>query len=108
MPWPFWRKLQVVSRVAVGSSQMPWRGMPLRLVLVAATALTGGAQGDAFDAMSSARAYRGALDKEHALGEVRDNAGSQFDPELATLFMKVDLADYDRMLQKHVAQDQGE
>ncbi len=63
---------------------------------------------DAFDAMSSARAYRGALDKEHALGEVRDNAGSQFDPELAMLFMKVDLADYERMLQKHVAQDQGE
>jgi putative nucleotidyltransferase with HDIG domain len=41
---------------------------------------------DAFDAMTCARPYRPALDREKALAEVRRCAGSQFDPELAKEF----------------------
>ena len=36
---------------------------------------------DAFDAMTSTRSYRVALSQEYALGELRRNAGRQFDPE---------------------------
>ena len=37
---------------------------------------------DAFDAMTSARAYRPALAVEEALAELERCAGTQFDPEL--------------------------
>ena len=43
---------------------------------------------DAFDAMISPRPYRRALTHEHALGEVEDGAGSQFDPVAAELFVE--------------------
>ena len=42
---------------------------------------------DAFDAMTSARAYRRALSIEEALAELERCAGSQFDPELARTFV---------------------
>jgi HD-GYP domain-containing protein (c-di-GMP phosphodiesterase class II) len=42
---------------------------------------------DAFDAMISPRAYRGALSHEHALAQVEDGAGTQFDPVAAQLFV---------------------
>jgi len=42
---------------------------------------------DAFDAMTSARAYRPALSVEQALAELRRCAGTQFDPELAHSFV---------------------
>lgn len=38
---------------------------------------------DAFDAMTSARPYRAALELDAAIAEVRRAAGTQFDPELA-------------------------
>jgi HD-GYP domain-containing protein (c-di-GMP phosphodiesterase class II) len=41
---------------------------------------------DALDAMTCARPYRPALDREKALAEIRRCAGSQFDPELAKEF----------------------
>jgi len=41
---------------------------------------------DAFDAMVSSRAYRGAMSIESALAELRRCAGSQFDRDLVTLF----------------------
>jgi HD-GYP domain-containing protein (c-di-GMP phosphodiesterase class II) len=41
---------------------------------------------DAFDAMTSPRPYRHALTHERALQEIDACAGTQFDPELATLF----------------------
>lgn len=41
---------------------------------------------DAFDAITSHRSYQPALPVEFALEELRDNAGTQFDPELAPLF----------------------
>jgi HD-GYP domain-containing protein (c-di-GMP phosphodiesterase class II) len=43
---------------------------------------------DAFDAMISPRPYRLALTHEHALGEVEDGAGKQFDPLAAELFVE--------------------
>ena len=44
---------------------------------------------DAYDAMTSDRAYRRALPHTVAVGEIERCAGSQFDPELAELFVVV-------------------
>lgn len=44
---------------------------------------------DAFDAMISPRPYRRALTHEHALSEVESGAGTQFDPDVADLFLEV-------------------
>ena len=44
---------------------------------------------DAYDAMTSDRAYRRALPHDVAIGEIERCAGSQFDPELAELFVAV-------------------
>lgn len=43
---------------------------------------------DAFDAMTSTRPYRKALSFEHAYGELEKHSGSQFDPDLAKLFIQ--------------------
>lgn len=42
---------------------------------------------DAFDAMTSNRPYRMALTQEEAFRELRNGAGTQFDPELAEAFI---------------------
>jgi response regulator RpfG family c-di-GMP phosphodiesterase len=44
---------------------------------------------DAYDAMTSDRAYRRALEHEVAVGEIERCAGTQFDPELADAFVKL-------------------
>ncbi len=43
---------------------------------------------DAFDAMTSDRAYRLALSTERALGIIRDESGLQFDPEIVEAFIR--------------------
>ncbi len=43
---------------------------------------------DAFDVMTSDRTYRKARTAGHALAELRKMAGSQFDPEIVTVFEK--------------------
>ncbi len=43
---------------------------------------------DAYDAMTQDRVYRKALTQEQALNEIRKNAGTQFDPEIAKSFVK--------------------
>ncbi|KUK10041.1 MAG: Diguanylate cyclase domain-containing protein [Clostridia bacterium 41_269] len=43
---------------------------------------------DAFDAMTSDRPYRKSMSPERALEEIRRCAGSQFDPEMAEIFVK--------------------
>jgi HD-GYP domain-containing protein (c-di-GMP phosphodiesterase class II) len=42
---------------------------------------------DSFDAMTSDRPYRGAMDVERALEEVSEHAGTQFDPEVVKVFV---------------------
>lgn len=59
---------------------------------------------DTFDAMSSTRSYRPALSRERVLDEIQKCAGTQFDPALALLFPRLDLAEYDRMLAANKAQ----
>ncbi len=44
---------------------------------------------DAFDAMTSDRPYRRAMDPATALQEIREGAGSQFDPRMAEAFTRV-------------------
>jgi response regulator RpfG family c-di-GMP phosphodiesterase len=44
---------------------------------------------DAYDAMTSDRAYRRALSHEVAIGEIERCAGTQLDPELADAFVKL-------------------
>lgn len=43
---------------------------------------------DSYDAMTSGRSYRNALSEEEALAEIRTNAGKQFDPEIARIFVE--------------------
>ncbi len=49
---------------------------------------------DSYDAMTQDRPYRKAMSKEMAIAEIRDNAGTQFDPEIAELFLDI-IKDYD-------------
>jgi HD-GYP domain-containing protein (c-di-GMP phosphodiesterase class II) len=42
---------------------------------------------DAFDSMTSKRAYRGAMGESAAIQELVDNAGKQFDPEVVEVFV---------------------
>jgi HD-GYP domain-containing protein (c-di-GMP phosphodiesterase class II) len=42
---------------------------------------------DAFDAMTSQRAYRGTLSTDEAAGEIARCAGTQFDPDVAAAFL---------------------
>jgi HD-GYP domain-containing protein (c-di-GMP phosphodiesterase class II) len=42
---------------------------------------------DAFDAMTSTRAYQPALPVDYAVEEIRGNAGSQFDPQVVEVFL---------------------
>ncbi|MDP8225727.1 MAG: HD domain-containing protein [Candidatus Lernaella stagnicola] len=44
---------------------------------------------DAHDAMTSTRPYREALPNDRALSIIRRNAGTQFDPELVHVFLKM-------------------
>ena len=44
---------------------------------------------DAFDAMISKRAYKEAFPVGYALDEIRNNAGTQFDPVLAEVFVRL-------------------
>lgn len=44
---------------------------------------------DAFDAMTSTRAYQPALPVEFAINEIRKHAGSQFDPQVVGMFLEL-------------------
>lgn len=44
---------------------------------------------DALDAMTSNLAYRKAMDSLDAMEEIRRYSGTQFDPEIAKLFLEL-------------------
>jgi HD-GYP domain-containing protein (c-di-GMP phosphodiesterase class II) len=44
---------------------------------------------DAYDAMTSSRAYRSAYSVDKALDELKRNSGSQFDPKIVDIFVKL-------------------
>ncbi|HBT26233.1 MAG TPA: response regulator, partial [Pseudothermotoga sp.] len=44
---------------------------------------------DAFDAMTSDRPYRPRLSKEDAIKEIKMNSGTQFDPVVVNVFLKI-------------------
>ncbi|HLB61581.1 MAG TPA: HD-GYP domain-containing protein [Actinomycetota bacterium] len=44
---------------------------------------------DSFDAMTSDRPYRRAMPAEQALEEIAEHAGTQFDPEVAKVFIRL-------------------
>lgn len=56
---------------------------------------------DSFDAMSSNRTYRKALDHAQVLSEIKRCAGSQFDPELAEVFLTLDFNPFYQLIEKH-------
>jgi len=58
---------------------------------------------DAFDAMSSDRAYRSRMSREKVLSILRDGAESQWDPALIDTFLRLDLTYFDRMIADHSA-----
>ncbi|MCA9291608.1 MAG: HD-GYP domain-containing protein [Phycisphaerales bacterium] len=60
---------------------------------------------DAFDAMSSDRSYRSRLSRDQVLAEVRNGMGTQFCPDLARLFLEMDLSGYDALVEKHRTTD---
>ena len=43
---------------------------------------------DSYDAMTQDRPYRKAMPKEQAINEIIDNAGKQFDPQIARVFIE--------------------
>lgn len=65
--------------------------LPARIVAVA----------DTFDAMTSDRSYRMALDDEVAIKELIDNKGSQFDPFIVDAFIKL-YNSFDDSIRNHI------
>jgi len=56
---------------------------------------------DTFDAMSSSRTYRNAMTRDSVLQEMKEVAGSQFDPQLASLFFSLDFSEWERIMIEH-------
>ena len=48
---------------------------------------------DSYDAMTSERPYRMALNEKDVLAEIQENAGTQFDPEITRIFIENVLSD---------------
>ena len=44
---------------------------------------------DSYDAMNSNRVYRKKLTKEDIFNEIEKNRGTQFDPKIADIFLKL-------------------
>jgi HD-GYP domain-containing protein (c-di-GMP phosphodiesterase class II) len=44
---------------------------------------------DAYDAMTSDRTYRKAMSREEAIAEIKRNAGTQFEPIVADIFLNI-------------------
>ena len=55
---------------------------------------------DTFDAMSSDRSYRRAMSREAVLAEIQRCSGTQFDPALVPVFIRLDFTEFDHHLQQ--------
>lgn len=53
---------------------------------------------DTFDAMSSDRSYRSAMTRDKVINEIRQCSGSQFDAELADIFVSLNFEAYDKLI----------
>lgn len=53
---------------------------------------------DTFDAMSSNRSYRPAIERRDVLAEIERCAGSQFDPDLVGPFLRLDFGGFDALV----------
>jgi HD-GYP domain-containing protein (c-di-GMP phosphodiesterase class II) len=62
---------------------------------------------DAFDAMTSSRTYREGMSRERVLAELKQCAGSQFDPTLVPIFLSLDFSEYDNMVAEHTDAEQS-
>jgi putative nucleotidyltransferase with HDIG domain len=58
---------------------------------------------DTFDAMSSSRTYRKAMNRNAVLDEMRRVVGLQFDPELAKHFFALDFSQWEKLMVDHQA-----
>jgi diguanylate cyclase (GGDEF)-like protein len=58
----------------LSAEEIPWKA---RIIAVA----------DSYDAMTCDRPYRKALSKEEAIAQLKINSGTQFDPEIVTVFI---------------------
>ena len=56
---------------------------------------------DAFDAMSSNRTYRKAMDINEVLEEIKRCSGEQFDPHLVDVLVKMDFEPFLELISKH-------
>ncbi len=52
---------------------------------------------DTFDAMTSRRSYRGPIDVEHVKEEIKICEGTQFDPQIAEVFIEILNNDFDKI-----------
>jgi len=62
---------------------------------------------DSFDAMSSTRTYRSAKKRAWVIDEIRRSAGTQFDPELAPVFVSLDFSSFDELISEHRATEEA-
>ncbi|NIA16833.1 MAG: HD domain-containing protein, partial [Planctomycetes bacterium] len=55
---------------------------------------------DSFDAMTSRRTYRNAMDMQSAIDEIRDSLGTQMDEKIGRIFLNSDIGKLWRILQE--------
>ena len=63
---------------------------------------------DTFDAMTSKRSYRNALPLEVVRAEIEKCSGTQFDPDIAKVFLDILDNHYDEILEIQNKVDRGE
>ena len=57
---------------------------------------------DAFDAMASDRPYRKKLELDKAIGIMKKNSGTQFDPEIVSVFLTMDKSEIKAILNQKI------